>query len=259
VSSKFKKGLQLANVLVTRSRNADIATSYLAAYAAQLVDKAIQMGHTVTDLYGSEVTLENFEAEIEAHNIFLGYGHGSKSIFLGSKINEHSEVLLKAGVNSNLLSGKKVNLTSCLTGITLGPKMVEETALEFYGYVGDWVFVYHPEYYPDRVLEDPYAQAFFDTALTTGCAVLSGKSPLEVFSETVARYEYWWNYWIRQEDVMADDILTWLNWDRKNFIAITPDGLYAPTVKAKAGNLLYLALPLSAALGFLIISDRMEK
>ena len=244
----------MTNVLVTRSMH-DLATTYLASYGALLVNQARQWGHSVTDLYADAATNENFGREIEVNDLFIGFGHGRSDLFTGQEL----EVLLKDTVNADVMSDKDCYLASCQTGIKLGPAMVEKTCPRFFGYQGDWVFVYHPDYYAEgRILEDPYAKSFFDSVLTTGYAILLGKSFEEVYNETVDRYKYWWDWWLKQNDPMTDSILTWLNWNRQNFIAINaepPETRVIGTPKLTIGA---VALPLGAA-ALLLLLSRLEK
>jgi hypothetical protein len=114
--------------------------------------------------------------------------------------------------------------------------------------------VYHPDF-KDKPLEDPYARAFFDAGLTTGYGVLLGKDPKTIFDETIARYNYWWDYWMRQNDPMADDILTWLNWDKSNFMAITKAGIYE-SAPATLNSVLGLAVPLGIAGALIFLLSR---
>mgnify|MGYP001580350714 CR=1 FL=1 len=227
--------------LLTTRPSFDIATSYLSGYGALLVEQATQWGHIVTDLFKEQATTEKFETEIVNNDMFIGFGHGSKTRFIGHDM----QTLLQDTVNPDAVSGKDTYLASCLTAVRLGPAMIEKGCPEFHGYQGDFVFVYHPDYYNQgKILEDPYAKAFFDSALTTGYAMLLGKEPFTVYQETVDRYKYWWDWWKKQPDPMGDSILTWLNWDRQNFVTITPDGIRAMEASLPV---LGLAIPVGAA------------
>jgi hypothetical protein len=93
-------------------------------------------------------------------------------------------------------------------------------------------------------LNDPWARAFFDSGLATGYGVLLGKTPEEIYTETIKRYDYWWDFWTQQNDSMADDILTWINWDRSNFIAITPTGLFKGKPLPAAGSTFLSSIPI---------------
>lgn len=118
----------------------------------------------------------------------------------------------------------------------------------------DYTFIYHPQY-ENKPLEDPYARAFFDSGLATGYALLLGKAPQEVYQLTIDRYNYWWDYWMKQEDDFADDILTWLNWDRTNFVAITPGESYE-TPQTVGLDLPALIIPFGVAGAVLFLLSR---
>jgi len=248
----------LPKVLFSRAGDFDIATLYLSTYGTKLVQFAKDNGYEVVDLFNDDPKLPArllvFEAEIEKRpNLLIGLGHGNNTIFTGMDM----EVLLKTGVNDDLTSGIKTYLWSCLTGVTLGPAMVEKTCPEYYGYKADWTFIYHPKYETDP-LNDPYAKAFFDAGLATGYAVLLGKTPKEVYDLTIARYDYWWDYWIKQEDPMADDILTWLNWNKNNFIAITTSEIYREPVLRAGIPEFAIPLGIAGALLFLLSNSKSD-
>ena len=245
----------MVNVLLVRARH-DLPTVYLAAYSQLLIDYAQQQGHQVKDLFNdvkdSAARLLDFEAAMQSFNpdIVVMAGHANKSQQTGQDL----EVLLQVGVNDDIMSGKSVYLESCSTGIELGPSMISKTAQFYAGYMADFTFVYNPNF-ETRPLDDPWAKAFFDCMLATGYAILLGKTPKEVYDLTIQRYDYWWNYWIGQNDPMADDILTWLNWDRSSFIALTPTGLYGPLPKLTVPlNLSPYVLPLGIAAAFFLLS-----
>lgn len=239
----------MPRLLVVRS-SFDIATKYLSSYAAKIVEQAPQWNVEVIDLYGADATLQNFEAKISDCDLFFGFGHANKDVFTGQNL----EVILKASVNADELTNKKAYIAGCQAGVTLGPAAVKAGCPEFYSYQSDFTFVYDPTAYNNNdVLNDVYAQAFFDSALTTGYAILAGKTPKEVFDDTINRYDYWYDYWKKQNDPLADDVMTWLNWDRQGFIAITPNGLYT---EPKTPSLLTagIILPLGAAALLLLLS-----
>ena len=190
--------------------------------------------------------------EVPSHLLYVRR-HG-KPCWCGNSImtGMDLEVLIKQGVNDDLTSGVKTLFWACETAASLGPSMVEKSCPEFYGYGADWCFVYHPDF-KGKPLEDPYARGFFDAGLTTGYGLLAGKAPKQIFDETVAKYDYWWDYWVKQNDPLADDCLTWLNWDKTNFMAITKDGLYADAQsRVNWSGLLVPAGLAGAALVFLL-------
>jgi hypothetical protein len=244
----------MATVLFTRS-NHDIASAYLAAYGQRLIDYAEQQGHTIHDLYGDQATTENFETAIQTvnPNIVIMQGHGNATTMTGQDL----QPLVKLGVNDNCMSGKAAYLWACATGAQLGPALVENTCQAYGGYQSDFVFIYSPDHYEaGQLLDDPWAQPFFDCGLATGYGFLAGETPLDVYNLTMERYDYWWQYWLQQSDPMTDDILTWLHWNRQGFIVITPDGIYAKTpVKLSLPPLLLPIVGASVAF-YLLATDK---
>jgi len=248
-------------VLFSRADFDDVPCKYLAAYTGQLVDKAVELGYETVNLYndaledpysqqpvnGGATTLDFEKYLNEKPDIVIGAGHGAKSLFTGQDL----QVLLKVGVNDDMLSEKRTFLASCLTGLKLGPSAVAKTCPEFHGYQNDFVFNPHPDYV-DKPFEDPWAKAQFESAMVTGFAVLAGMKPLEVYEATVERYNYWWDWWSQQNDPMADEVMTWINWNRMNFITITPEGIYK-TERAKL-DLKTLAVPVGVATLFFLLS-----
>jgi len=181
----------MPKALFTRA-DFDIPTTYLSSYASKLIDFATQNGYEVVDLYNDDSKNPalplRFEEEMDKTpkpDVLIGAGHGNEKIFTGQDL----EVLLKVGVNDDITSGTKTYLWSCLTGVQLGPQMVSKTCPEFYGYLADYTFIYHPDY-ENTPLDDPYAKAFFDSGLATGYALLLGKPPDEVYKLTIERYNY---------------------------------------------------------------------
>ena len=156
------------------------------------------------------------------------------------------EVLIKQSVNDDVSDGTKTYLFSCLTADSLGPALVEKGCPQYFGYKSEWTFIFHPDY-ENKPLEDPYARAFFDSGLATGYALLLGKSPLEVYNLTIERYNYWWDYWMKQDDPFADDILTWLNWDKRNFVGLIPGGTPMEEPAVASLQIPSFVLPLGAA------------
>ena len=233
----------------------DLATYYLSAYGKLLVDFAIDHGYEVVDLYNDDsqnpARLLRFEAEMEEKkpDILMMLGHGNETVFTGQDL----EVLLKVGVNDDIASGVKTNLWGCLAGVSLAPALVSNTTPESYAYTSDWVFLFNPDF-EATPLRDPWAKSFFDSALTTGYAMLLGKTPQEVYEATLERYDYWWNWWMKQNDPMADDIMTWLNWNRSSFVAITPDGIYKREKLPVSSDLAKVIIPVAAVSALLFLT-----
>lgn len=225
--------------------NFDLMTSYLSAYTTKLIAFAKEQGYEVIDLYGDDpkkpCRLLQFEAEIEQKpTILIGAGHGAANLFTGQDL----EVLLKQNVNDELITDIKTYIWSCQTALGLGPSAIGKGCPEYYGYTADWTVIINPDF-ENNPLEDPWAKAFFDCGLATGYAVLLGKTPKEVYELTLERYDFWWDWWLKQNSWVTDDIVTWLNWDRSAFTALTSDGIYKRVPSTP--NMAKLLLPIAGA------------
>jgi hypothetical protein len=223
----------MAKVLFARS-SYELVTFYLSEYLAKgtdtahpgLIEYAKQQGHTVTDLYDSDPilpdTLPVWEEQLQKINpdIVVIAAHGNENFITC----QNEERLIVKGINESDLKGRICLAWSCMTAVGLGPAAKDAGCPAYFGYVSDWTFLFHPDY-QNNPTKDPYARAFFDAGLTTGYAILSGKTPSEVYKATIDRYNYWFDYWEAQNDPMSNEILNWLNWDRSAFTAITATGL----------------------------------
>jgi hypothetical protein len=187
-------------------------------------------------------------------NIYIGASHGNESVMTGQDL----EKLIVSNVNADICKDVKTYLFACATGVELGPKLVADGCPMYFGYQADFTFLYHPDYV-GHPLDDPYAKAFFDKAVKTGESMLLGKSAPEIYNDTIDKYNYWWDFWLKQNDPIADDILTWLNWDRANFIGITPTGMFEGSheqVKIGGLNIPSALLPIAGAGALLFLLSK---
>lgn len=229
----------MAGTVLFSRANFDLMTYYLSVYSEKLIKFAQNNGYDVIDLTDEQCRLPEFSEEIaKKPSLLIGCGHGGSDLFTGQDM----EVLLQKDVNDNLLKDVSTYLWSCQTGLKLGPSAVEKGCPMYFGYTANWTVLIHSDYL-NKPLEDPWANPFFDCGLTTGYAILQGKKPKEIYDLTIERYNYWWNQWLKQESEVADDVITWLNWDRNAFTAITSDGIYnTPQIDIKK-----LILPVAGA------------
>jgi hypothetical protein len=237
----------MPKALFTRASH-DLASEYLAAFGKLLVDYATAQGYTVVDLYAEDARLVKFEAEMNASpppDVVCCFGHANENSQRGQDL----EVLLQVGMNDQLMSGKKADLMSCLSAVQLGPSMVQKGCPVYLGYSGDLTFVYDPDYESDP-LNDPYAKGFFDCCLATGYALILGKTPKEIYDLTLQRYDFWWDYWYKSSDPLSDDCMTWLNWNKTHFTALTPTE--TEKMAPAQPQLSSLLIPLGVA-GFLLL------
>jgi len=138
---------------------------------------------------------------------FFGVGHGRADLFTGQNLNHIFWVC-----NCKELRGRVVYLLSCITGARLGPDMVNEKgATSFLGYKE--VFVWVQSAFQDP-LNDPYGKAFFEPVLEIIYRLADGYTTREAYNASMAKWNYWIDYWTKSEDENAPIVLQLLIHDR---------------------------------------------
>ena len=107
-------------------------------------------------------------------------GHGNIDLVMGHQ----NQILLKAGLNEDLLNSKIVYALSCKSAKVLGPKSIQAGTLSYTGYEDDFIFVYEPELF-SRPLLDKTAGLFLDPSNTFIESLIKGNSVRESFERSV--------------------------------------------------------------------------
>lgn len=219
----------LTKILAARA-NYELATVYLSSWLQPTMDYATKLGYSVTDLYGEDATLANFMNALNVDDpalVLIG-GHGAENLVTG----QNGEVLLEACVNDGLMQQRTAVLAACATGVKLGPSMINKGANAYVGFQADFIFSVTPGY-ETRPLHDPRAAPFFTAINTLMYALLDGKTLSEIYEVGVASFNEEISKWWNNPDPEASDIISYLQWDRDNFIVIGNKALYeTPTRRA---------------------------
>jgi|AntAceMinimDraft_17_1070374.scaffolds.fasta_scaffold30312_3 hypothetical protein len=138
------------NFLITLP-NHDDTTHYLSAWGKEIIKTAKNSNLKVFDLQGEKANKKEFESKIKnfSPKLIMLNGHGSKNIVTGHK----NEILLKAGENEELLKSKIVYALSCSSAKILGLKSVKKGALNYTGYMDDFIFMYEPNLFSRPILD----------------------------------------------------------------------------------------------------------
>lgn len=107
--------------LITRP-NYDDTTHYLFNWSEETIKLAEGQGAKVLDLQGEKANREEFESRMKKFSpkLVMINGHGDADLVTGHK----NQMLIKAGVNEELLKSKIVYALSCKSAQVLGPKSV---------------------------------------------------------------------------------------------------------------------------------------
>jgi len=162
----------------------------------------------VDDLSGNNAVRTKVLESLEKQDSiwFFGVGHGNKDIFSGQWLN-----YIFWTCNCKELRGRVVYLLSCITGKKLGPDMVDKGAASYIGYEDTFVFAYSAVQDP---LIDPYGKSFFEPVLEIIYRLADGYTTREAYNASMAKWNYWIDYWTRSDDPYAPMILLLLIHDR---------------------------------------------
>ncbi|MEM2261237.1 MAG: hypothetical protein QXK24_02170 [Ignisphaera sp.] len=194
----------------------ELATRYGAYYQKSLViDEAVKLGLSVTDLYKSDAVKSMFVKAIREGNVkfITGTGHGNVNVFTGQNYN----YILVKGYESDakLLENRSVSFLSCSFGDS-ADWWVARGCRGFFGYNRTYYFI-------TGVFPNSRAKYFFTSHHSYDKAILAGKTQREAFEECINAY----NNAIREAPY---DVKYVLIWDRDSAV-FKGDGNYAPFKK----------------------------
>jgi len=108
--------------LITRPEHDD-TTHYLSNWSKETIKLAEERGGKVLDLHGERANKSEFESKMKkfSPNIVMLNGHGNIDLVMGHQ----NQILLKAGLNEDLLNSKIVYALSCKSAKVLGPKSIQ--------------------------------------------------------------------------------------------------------------------------------------
>ncbi len=166
--------------LITRPEHDD-TTYYLSNWGEKTIKVAESQGAKVLDLHGERANKEEFESKMKklSPELVMLNGHGDLDLVTGNK----NQVLIKAGVNEELLKSKIVYALSCKSAKILGPASIRVGALSYTGYEDDFIFVYEPNLFT-RPLLDKTAGLFLEPSNIFVESLIKGNSVRESFERS---------------------------------------------------------------------------
>ncbi len=155
----------------------DPATSYLHRWSIKVVKFARSKINHVSDLDTKRANRKEFESVISklAPDVIIINGHGTPDSVLG----QNNEVLIKAGVNEQILKGANVYALTCDSGKVLGPASVKAGARGYIGYSQPFVFATMSEEYSTTAEHDPLAKLFLEPVSEIALSLIAGNTVQE--------------------------------------------------------------------------------
>ena len=198
--------------LITRPEHDDI-THYLSNWSKETIKVAENQGVKVLDLHGEKANKKEFEDKMKKFSpaLVMINGHGDIDLVMGHK----DKILIKAGLNEELLKSKIVYALSCKSAKVLGPKSIRVGALSYTGYEDDFIFVYEPELF-SRPLLDKTAELFLRPSNIFIESLIKGNSIKESFERSKNSLKKNFN---RAVSTLETDTTTvrFLWWNLRNF------------------------------------------
>jgi len=206
-------------VIIERPKNCHYCGN--AYYGLQhTVEYAISKGFDVVDISGSNAIRNNIYNMISCFDpvFFMGMGHGNECMYTDDK---EQPVWGCISYPPNNLNNRIVYLWSCLTGRSLGPKIIELGGKAYAGFTEEWVWLTTDGTKGDPY-DDPYAHCFFESGNELAKTLFDGHNFSDAKNASIAKYNEWINYWKTEgiTDPNASEMIKWLAWDRDALITL---------------------------------------
>lgn len=174
-SDPLKRGSFMLKLLLTRP-SYETTTNYLFAWNQKIVDTAKIKKLDITDLSKEKATKKKLTEVIMKNkpDLVLLNGHGAPDLITG----QNNEILIKTGVNENILKGTDVYAFSCETGKILGPASIASGAKSYIGYDEPFVFI-TTKGKERKPLEDKRAAYFLNPAIEVSLTLMNGETPMK--------------------------------------------------------------------------------
>lgn len=235
----------------------DNLLNYGSTVLHQIVQSNKQVGQSITELLGTDANPTRIKQEIaNSSPLFCSMvGHGNASTYTCQNL----APLLDANNPTELalITGRVIDLCSCLTAVTLGPALISAGAVSYLGYSTEFWFYTGDVAGTTRAVQSPFLAEFQFTA-----SILQGKSTGDARTDQLAKYDEEIAYWttgVGKDYVDASELAQVLQLN-KNISTFLGAGSVSPSshVSPQAGALPAKINPVIpfvvavAALGYII-------
>jgi len=170
----------------------------------------------IIDIKSTSAVKSNIYNKIDLYKPYsiYGFGHGSPSIYTGD-----DERPILTTIECSKTSGKVVYLLSCLTANFLGPAMIANGTKSYAGFNISWTWISNGSIIGDPY-NDKYAKGFYESSNELWKALCDGYTFKQALSASVAKYNYWINYWYNSSDSNKNELIKWLAHDRDGLVGL---------------------------------------
>ena len=164
----------------------DIATKYISSWAEEVIFLAQTKKIDVIDLEKGKANRKDFESRVnklQPRIIFLN-GHGGDDCVFG----QDEEVLVKAGVNHDILQGRITYSVSCSSGKELGFEVAKDGKSTFIGYEKEFILIGNLRH-KGKLNNDASAKPFMESSNLVMISLLKGNTAKESSDRSKAKFE----------------------------------------------------------------------
>ena len=166
----------MQNGLIITLPQYDNATEYLTYYSKFITKEVEKKGIKTKEIHGNELNLKEFTKIIKKldYNFVVFNGHGTTDSILGHK----TDVILKVGVNEELMKDRIIYARSCNAAVSLGVECTKSSGGAFIGYIFPFVF-YMNEQWSTKPSNDNVAKLFLEPSNQVPISLIKGNSAKE--------------------------------------------------------------------------------
>ncbi|MDD5163145.1 MAG: hypothetical protein PHD95_02975 [Candidatus ainarchaeum sp.] len=198
---------------ITRPEHDD-TTFYLSNWSKELIELAKTNGINVLDFDKERATATEVEKILKKKSprLVMFNGHGNKETVMGHQ----NAILIKHGVNEELLKNKIVYCRSCSSAAILGKESISKGTTAFLGYTNLFGFSFNPQR-SATPLKDEFAKPCLESSNQIIKALLKGHTVLEAYKSSQQATDDWIEKMQRSDaPPEASHILLWLVWNKIN-------------------------------------------
>ncbi len=163
----------MQNGLIITLPRWDTATEYLAYYSKFIIDEAEEKNFKIKEIADTDLNMKNFTEIINKldYNFIVFSGHGTPNSIFGYKEN----IIVKIGVNSEILKDRAIYARSCNAASVLGVECTTNSKGAFVGYIFPFVF-YIDERWSTKPSNDNTAKLFLELSNQVPISLIKGNS-----------------------------------------------------------------------------------
>jgi len=202
-------------LLITRPEH-DPAMRFLSSWSLEIIDEAKRKSIEVIDLKRNKAERKKVLGILEKIPIKLAVfnGHGNEDSVTG----HDDKIILKKG-DKKAVESKIIFARSCQSAKFLGPSAVQDGAIAYLGYKGDFWFIYTQSKL-SRPLEDKTAELFLKPSNYVAISLLKGHTTSEANRRSKNLFRKNIESLLVKGDLENRDTLTMLYWDMINQVCV---------------------------------------